>query len=276
MSRGEMSISAFARRSLLSVKALRLYDEIGLLQPQHIDESSGYRYYGESQLEPARLISLLRKLDVPLAQIALILQNPDSGSDLLSNWWSDEEARFSARRDLLRFIRRSVWEEGDNASGYEIGKRSVAKSSFISRKRHVHGPDLPSFIGSATSELLEQAEKFGGRKSFPTVVYFGTVDFDSDGPVEVRVPVSDELHPDFGEEIRSEASHNQAFTTLRKHQVAFPQILQVYRALRQWIAANGYIVSGPPREIYLEEFVTAAHDSLVCDVAIPIQIKREV
>ncbi len=272
----EMSISAFARRSLLSVKALRLYDEMGLLRPERTDATSGYRCYGESQLASARLISLLRKLDVPLARISLILQNPDTRSDLLTDWWEEEEAQFSARRDLLRFIRSGIWEESGGSGDYEIDVRTVPQSTFIARKSHVHGPELPSFIGSATSELVKQAENLGGSKGYPTVVFFGTVDFDSDGPVEVRVSIPDDPHADIGEEIRTEASHSQAFITLQKHQVAFPQILQVYQALRQWIAANGYTVSGPPREIYLEEFVTAAHDSLVCDVAIPIQITGEV
>jgi len=55
----EMSIGEFARRSRLSPKALRLYDEIGLLAPSRVDELSGYRYYASAQLRPAQLISAL-------------------------------------------------------------------------------------------------------------------------------------------------------------------------------------------------------------------------
>ena len=40
----EVSIGEFARRSRLSVKALRLYDELGVLVPARVDETSGYRY----------------------------------------------------------------------------------------------------------------------------------------------------------------------------------------------------------------------------------------
>jgi PPM family protein phosphatase len=40
-----MTIGEFARRSSLSPKALRLYDELGLLSPARIDEHSGYRHY---------------------------------------------------------------------------------------------------------------------------------------------------------------------------------------------------------------------------------------
>ena len=41
----EISIGEFARRSRLSLKALRLYDELGVLVPSRVDEVSGYRYY---------------------------------------------------------------------------------------------------------------------------------------------------------------------------------------------------------------------------------------
>src|SRR5665648_821842 len=58
-----LSIGQFARRSLLSPKALRLYDRQGLLTPAEVDPVNGYRRYRESQLAEARLIARLRKLD---------------------------------------------------------------------------------------------------------------------------------------------------------------------------------------------------------------------
>src|SRR6185295_11666001 len=65
-----LSIGVFARRSRLSMKALRLYDRLGLLKPADIDPASGYRRYRESQLATARLVVMLRRLDMPLAQVA--------------------------------------------------------------------------------------------------------------------------------------------------------------------------------------------------------------
>ena len=65
-----LSIGAFARRSRLSLKALRLYDRLGLLKPADVDPENSYRRYRESQLATARLIVMLRRLDMPLAQVA--------------------------------------------------------------------------------------------------------------------------------------------------------------------------------------------------------------
>jgi protein phosphatase len=50
-----VSIGEFARLSRLSPRALRPYDELGLLSPARVDADSGYRWYGTSQLEQARL-----------------------------------------------------------------------------------------------------------------------------------------------------------------------------------------------------------------------------
>jgi DNA-binding transcriptional MerR regulator len=64
-----MPIGRFARRSGLSIGALRHYAEIGLLVPARVDPDSGYRYYTEDQLDAARLIAVLRDLDVPVAVV---------------------------------------------------------------------------------------------------------------------------------------------------------------------------------------------------------------
>ena len=73
-----LTIGVFARRSRLSPKALRLYERLGLLTPAHVDEGNGYRRYRESQLETARLIAMLRRLDMPLASVAEIVEAPEA------------------------------------------------------------------------------------------------------------------------------------------------------------------------------------------------------
>ena len=80
-----MSIGAFARRSRLSIKALRLYDRLGLLTPADVDPGTGYRRYHESQLLRARLIVMMRRVEIPLAQVAEIVAAPgQNGADALA------------------------------------------------------------------------------------------------------------------------------------------------------------------------------------------------
>ena len=50
-----LPISNFSRMTLLSAKALRLYDQLGVLKPAYTDPVSGYRYYRSHQLRLNRL-----------------------------------------------------------------------------------------------------------------------------------------------------------------------------------------------------------------------------
>ncbi|GAB2572306.1 hypothetical protein Aab01nite_03360 [Paractinoplanes abujensis] len=73
---GLLTIGAFARATGLTAKALRLYDESGLLTPAAVDAESGYRYYAEAQLAHARLIGRLRGIGMPLTEIRSVCSLP--------------------------------------------------------------------------------------------------------------------------------------------------------------------------------------------------------
>ena len=64
-----LKIGEFSKLSKLTVKALRFYQEKGLLIPARVDPWTGYRYYDGAQLEAAARIKALRQLDFTLEQI---------------------------------------------------------------------------------------------------------------------------------------------------------------------------------------------------------------
>ena len=77
------SIGEFSRIASLSLKALRLYHEKGLLIPKWVDEATGYRYYDDRNIEQARAISYMRGLMIPLAEIREILDRFAEDADIL-------------------------------------------------------------------------------------------------------------------------------------------------------------------------------------------------
>ncbi|MEU8782158.1 MerR family transcriptional regulator [Streptomyces sp. NPDC048637] len=100
-----LTIGAFARASRLSPKALRLYDHLGLLPPDHVDPHSGYRHYAPAQLERARLVAWLRRLGMPLARIREVCElTPDAAAVAVAAYWARVEADTAARRDLAAFL----------------------------------------------------------------------------------------------------------------------------------------------------------------------------
>jgi len=100
-----LTIGEFARAARLSPKALRLYDELGLLRPFRVDEWTGYRYYAPSQLERARLVAWLRRLGMPLTQIGAVVESPPpEAAAAVAAFLRVTEADFAERQRLAQFL----------------------------------------------------------------------------------------------------------------------------------------------------------------------------
>jgi protein phosphatase len=100
-----MTSGAFARASGLSRKALRLYDELGLLRPTEVDPVSQYRLYHPAQLEQAQLVAWLRRLGMPLEAIRAVSTLPPARAAAeLAAYWAGIEAETRARRELATFL----------------------------------------------------------------------------------------------------------------------------------------------------------------------------
>ena len=100
-----MTSGEFARASGLSRKALRLYDELGLLHPAQVAPATQYRLYAPAQLEQARLVAWLRRLGMPLAMIRSVTHLPSAqAARELAAYWEQIEAETAARRELATFL----------------------------------------------------------------------------------------------------------------------------------------------------------------------------
>ncbi len=72
-----LAIGDFAKATHLTIKTLRHYHRIGLLEPAEIDPFSGYRRYRTDQIPQALIIGRFRALDMPLEAIQDVLAAPD-------------------------------------------------------------------------------------------------------------------------------------------------------------------------------------------------------
>ncbi len=73
----KLNVKKFADLTGVSVRTLHYYDEIGLLNPEFVDEYTGYRFYGEKSFEKMQEILFYRELDFPLKEIKKILSSPN-------------------------------------------------------------------------------------------------------------------------------------------------------------------------------------------------------
>jgi DNA-binding transcriptional MerR regulator len=101
-----ITIGEFAAATQLSAKALRLYDEQGILRPLHVDPGNGYRYYGTQQVGTGRLIRTLRDMDLPLSGIQDIVRSDLATAEHLLRLFAEDNDRDHARRK--RALHRSL------------------------------------------------------------------------------------------------------------------------------------------------------------------------
>ncbi len=206
-----LTIGAFAARARLSAKALRLYDRMGLLVPDHVDEATGYRYYRTRQTERARLVALLRQLDMPLAKVAEVVHADGPGAAvLLDAYWAGVEARVAGQRTLADYLRGRLSGRSSEVYGkFVVETVDVPAQVVISETRHTLAGELPAWIGASLTRLEEAARGCGGVTAAPFVVYHAEVSMESDGPAESCVPVADEAAARAWSEERGRAWQSQ-------------------------------------------------------------------
>ncbi|MEV8545263.1 MerR family transcriptional regulator [Streptomyces sp. NPDC051572] len=277
-----LTIGAFAARARLSAKALRLYDRLGLLAPAHVDEVSGYRYYRADQVERARLVALLRQLDMPLARIASVVEaDGTDAADLLAAYWTDVETRFAGQRTLAEYLRARLSGRSSEMYGtFVVETVEVPEQVLITETRHTLADELPAWIGASLGRLEVAAKECGGVSAAPFVVYHAEVSMESDGPAEACVPVADEAAARAWAArqgrarqtaVRVEPARTLAYARITKAQVAHPQILAAFEAVEQWVAGRGLRYAGPCREVYFADWDAAGPGDPVCDVAFPVE-----
>jgi DNA-binding transcriptional MerR regulator len=285
----EMSIGEFARSSRLSVKALRLYDELGVLIPARTDRDSGYRYYDVTQLDDARLVAMLRQLEFPLAEIKeLMASDPLNAAERVALHWREAETLHDARRELADYLVKKL--RGKRPGMYEVATRDIAERSVLCLKRNVDEQGAWA-LGKEFIAILRERPlpKMEGREGAMFSIYWGEVSADSDGPVEWCKPVPETeakdlalKHPEMS--LRTEPAHREAF-------VAFPndalptgpggnpgvQWQLASEALRAWAAEHGLdsdsLVLTPEdlglRITYFTSETITATSAPYCDFAVP-------
>jgi DNA-binding transcriptional MerR regulator len=215
----EVSIGEFARRSRLSVKALRLYDELGVLVPARVGDAFGYRYYDAAQLEAARLVAMLRQLDLPLAAIKELLAcDPVDAAEQIAAHWRKVESAHDARRELADYLVNLL--SGKKSVMYEVATREIPERSVLCLKRNVDDQGAwalgKEFIAIMRERPLPKME---GREGAAFSIFWGEVSADSDGPVEWCKPVPEAdakaLAPHYPElTLRTEPAHREAYVAI--------------------------------------------------------------
>ncbi|MFL6075681.1 MAG: MerR family transcriptional regulator [Mycobacteriales bacterium] len=274
-----LTIGEFARRSRLSPKALRLYDELGLLPPARVDPFSGYRRYSPAQLRQARIVGLLRELDMPLARIGAVLaMEPAAAAEEVATFQAELERRAGRSRQAASYLIHLL--TGRDLPVYEVQVRELPARGLLSVLRHVYADELGDFAGSTLTCLGEAAPGLCGIEGLPFLVYHGAVNADSDGPVEVCRPVpepdGDGALPDLpGVVVRREPAHREAYVRLTRGESSEAVAVAVLDMVGRWLDEHGEEAAGHPRQVFFADMRTARDDEAAFDLAVPLKARQE-
>ena len=245
-------IGGFSQMTRLSVKALRLYAENGLLPPAYVDPETGYRYYRPDQAHRARNIRTLRSVDMPLDEIGVILDSEDNQQTLqqLLTHKNRLYEKLNLQQRMLENLEKLINNE-EEIMNYQIDIEQVEARQIAAVKTHSTLATIGENINKGFGTLMGGLGKTGAHPvGAPMVIYHNAIDKEESGDIEIAVPVSKELPSDekvYGRKLED----GEMAVTL--HKGPYDKISAAYHSITDWIYKNGYEISGPPREIYLND-----------------------
>jgi DNA-binding transcriptional MerR regulator len=267
-----LSSGEFTARTRLTPKALRIYDRIGLLRPAFVDDTNGYRRYSIAQIRVGQLIGLLRSAELPLSDIAAVLDDLGCGADAAAARLEALAAEMTRRHgDHLLVIRHvQATLKGERDPMFPIHTRRVPVTRVMSIQRRLHAAETDGFVREAKATFAAHLGTTPAIGPF-TLIFHGVVDDESDGPLEAVLGCPESVAPSGEIGIRTEPAHDEAYTTIIKAQWAYPAILAAYDA----VACSPESKSRPGsrlscREVYLAEPDAIGDDEPVCDIAFPL------
>ncbi|WP_280263060.1 MerR family transcriptional regulator [Nocardia wallacei] len=251
-----VSIGEFARLTYLSVKTLRYYHEIELLEPATVDPASGYRRYSTGQVAEAHLIRRLRDLNMPLPEIRTVLAAPDQGArdEALRAHLERMEAELARTRDVVASLRALLLPRAPIAVEY----RSVPAFPALSMTDVVATAGIGDWCGATFDRLFGLLDAAGVAPAGISGATYSPEFFEDEiGQVVAFVPIA---AADRG---RLAGAKDAAVIELpaRRFAVAvhagpFTDFDRTYGALGSHVAEHDTALHEPIREMY----VVCPHD----------------
>jgi DNA-binding transcriptional MerR regulator len=272
-----LRIGDFSQMGQVSVRTLRLYDELGLLKPAHIDKFTDYRYYSIEQLPRLNRILALKDLGFSLEQIARLINEPISAEQLqgmltlkqneIEREVQDAQSRLTRVAARLRQIER----EGQHPQ-YDVVLKKVAPQTIASLRRTVPTMDEMATLRCAMyTDLYRRLDERDVTPLDPEFALYHNLEYtELDIDMEAAVTVPERAETDGPLLVRALPAVETMASVV--HQGRFMDVCDAIVALYTWVGSNGQAAAGPYREIHLFGRENDWHDfnAVVVEVQLPV------
>jgi DNA-binding transcriptional MerR regulator len=248
--RGLFSIGEFSRITGITVKALRFYHDERLLVPTLIDPQTGYRYYADSLIERARVITYLRGLEFPLDQIREILKDASDDQRLLAAMEKHKagiEARIRELRGVVRSLDQFITEQREVKAMSANPANDVTEKSVAPML--VAGVRMKGRYSDCGKGFAKIGRSFGRRINGPAMLlHYDTEYKEDDADFEACMPVKQSKSVD-GVDVRQLPGCTCVCLT---HHGPYDQMGPSYEKVIKYVKDRGYSIVSPTREVYLK------------------------
>jgi DNA-binding transcriptional MerR regulator len=243
-----LTVGDFSRITHLSVKTLRHYHEVGLLEPTTVNPSTGYRYYSGEQIPTAQVIRRLRDLEMPVGEVKAVLDAADAPARnaLIAAHLGRLEAELAQTRAAVDSLR-NLLRPPEEAPAIE--RRSVPATRAAGIAALVDRADALPWWQGALGELHATVRAQGLHVTGPSGGVFASELFQHDrGEATVFIPVEGSVRA-IGRV--TPVAIPAAELAVIIHQGSLDDADLSYATLGSYATRHEISIDGPLREYYL-------------------------
>ncbi|MCK4315597.1 MAG: GyrI-like domain-containing protein [Anaerolineae bacterium] len=250
-----LKIGDFSKLAQVSVKTLRYYGRLGLLKPAWIDRFTGYRYYALDQLPWLNRILALKDLGFSLEQVQRLLRDDLSAAELrgimrmkhaeLERQVQAEQARLARVEARLRQI-----ELEGTMPEYEVVFKTVPPQRVIGIRDVIPGyRDVERLFEALRAHL--QTQNVVPDAACPYIAIYYDAEYHDRGIDTEAAALLPRPLPGTPRMVVHELPGVETMACI-VHQGGYEVLSEAYNTLMAWTEANGYRVTGPNRDVYLQ------------------------
>ena len=250
MASSSLPIGDFSRATQMSIKTLRYYHRVGLLEPADVDPFTGHRRYITQQIPTAQVNRRFRELDMPIEEIRLVLTAPDvpSRNELIAAHLSRLEEGL-ARTQIAVASLRDLLDHPQDPVQADISHRSVAgtRAAAVTAVIDISeaGPWYQGALGELQATINAQGLTASGA---PGGIYAPDLFTNERGQATVFIPCAGQIRPVGRVE---DVEVPPAELAIIVHSCPHDNVDRAYGALATHVTQHTLAVDGPIREYYL-------------------------
>jgi len=266
-------IGEFSKMAKTTIKALRYYDEVGLLKPEETDKFTSYRFYTTDQLVALHSIQAYRQVGLSIDEIKLVLSGHDAAT-FLQKRKAELMSELAVGTSQLSRIEFILQGKGENSfMSYAATIKELPECIVYSKQMTVPSYDAYFEVIPAIGEQV--SKKYPDLKcavpEYCFVVYLDGEYKEKDISIEFCEAV-EKAWPDFDDIKFKDIEPATVVSVL--HKGAYSALSNAYTFVMKWIEENGYAAAGNPRESYIDGIWNKeSEDDWLTEVQIPIEKK---